>query len=306
VTLLMQGAKPKYRLLQTVFAVLCILKSAAAGAWSGTGHALIAQEALLRLPQAVQRQLEQDAKALLARDASHKPGKKMVSFSAFAQAAAWPDQRRDLTLQQLFQRYSGQAVPDSLAKMAGFSTGRWHYQETALWSLQKRAFITGCANTKGQLQASFAALLKAYPKAKNAAERGLILAFVSHLLADAYQPLHTFGAQEHACQSDAGGNGFCVKPGRPHCKTSLHQFWDQALNHRPNLPAWPLSEAPSLASVFVDNHQLAKQVFSLPENTPVTDSYRKLARSLSEAQAAKAAAHLASLLRDLTTKAPPP
>ena len=297
-----------------------VIVTPASWAWSAKGHAVIAEAALKTLPTSQQRYFNTLATALLNNDAEQKAktlkSRNLKGLSPFARVAAWPDVRRSPTVTTLFNRYAKSDVPAPLKSFAPYATSRWHYVNQSYWQLDKASSLsagTGCSiKPSGDLAKVWRPLLASFSLAKNDAERGLLVAMLAHLLADAYQPLHTMASVDSRCKSDAGGNGYCLvndKKGR--CKLNLHQLWDGGFN----VFDYPLEglKAPKTrtkidADVLIDNAialmpRSAAQIYSLPKGREPTKAYRIKASLLVSEQTRAASSALAQLLSVLYTEA---
>ncbi|WP_394203660.1 S1/P1 nuclease [Marinagarivorans algicola] len=289
-------------------------------AWSYQGHASIARQALAQLPLEQQRFFNRNAKALLLNDKAKKWRYSLRSYEPFALAAVWPDTRRDSTLHALFNRYAGGAMPPIFKPYAAHKTANWHYVNQQYWDSTSRSLVqvntpkARChTRVNGDLARVWPALLTAYQQAPSAAERGFWMAFISHLLADAYQPLHGLAALNNNCQHDAGGNAHCLatakhaniqKKGR--CKLSLHRVWDAgfgiftAATLGPIKPAKAIDSVPAaeqlLPRALKTHGPLASFIYSAPPGQVLSTQYRAQAAHITQTQAQRAASELAALL----------
>ena len=299
-------------------AVLCVglsLCASVAYAWSAKGHAVIAQTALQALPLVEQRYFNQQAEALLRNEKAQDWRRNLKHHAAFAQAAVWPDTRRDQTFASLYSRYGQAVVPSALKSYAPFTTGAWHYVNAAYWDPSSQRLITAgqrgqrCfAKPKGQLVNIWPALVAAFTQAKTPAERGLIVAFISHLLADAYQPLHGFAAFDQGCKTDAGGNAHClIKNKKGHCSLNLHRLWDGGFGvfDTPTFETVTAKAISPSAMASVVEHALqgarqqAALVYSAHEGLAPSKNYKVQALQLTQRQSRAASKALAQVLTTL-------
>ncbi len=288
-------------------------------AWSYHGHASIARQALAQLPIEQQRFFNRNAKALLRNDKAKKWRYSLKSYEPFALAAVWPDTRRDSTLNTLFNRYAGGVMPPLFKRYAAQKTASWHYVNQQYWDTLSHSLIkANAANTRcntrvnGNLAEVWPALLTAYQQAHTAAERGFWMAFISHLLADAYQPLHGLAALNKQCRHDAGGNAHCLattkhagtqKHGR--CKVSLHRVWDAGFEVftqplttiKPVATINTIRAAEQLLPQALKTHgPLAPFIYSAPQGQVLSAQYRTQAARITQTQSQLAAGQLAALL----------
>lgn len=277
-------------------------------AWSIKGHAQIAEAAFGGLTATEQTYFEQQAAWLIKKERAKKWRKSLAGYSDFAKISVWPDTRRELTLEQLFERFRT-PLPAVLTQYASQNTYRWHYVN-AHYYRQKGA--SRCRlPASGELIAVWPKLIEAYRQGSKA-QRAIVLAFIVHLLADANQPLHTMAALNNACESDAGGNGFCLQQKGGRCALNLHQLWDRGFGvfdgssaitavvaSKPfsaeKLARW--SDYPEvIAKSSID---LASHIYNLNPNTFPSKRYSQWAEQTVRLRAGQAAGDLAALLREL-------
>lgn len=203
-------------------------------AWSYQGHGDIAVAALEQLPGSARSDY---AEILLAGPWA----KGNISWrAAAARAAAWPDRIRDLPLRKLFGQYGSGKVPAALQKYRKESTASWHFSNALFIDSSGRVLEAGPQSAgkscpparEGKLLEVWPNLFEAYQQVKDPRDKALVIAFILHLGADAYQPLHLMGSLDANCRHDRGGNGFCTMPlvgfqAGKRCKESLHYQWDQ-------------------------------------------------------------------------------
>lgn len=277
-------------------------------AWSIKGHAQIAEAALGELKAAEHAYFEQQAAWLIKRERAKKWRKSLATYSDFAKISVWPDTRRELTLEQLFGRFRT-SVPPALAQYTHQNTQRWHYVN-AHYYFQKGAGRCRVP-VSGELIAVWPKLIEAYRQGSEA-QRAIVLAFIVHLLADANQPLHTLASVNKACESDAGGNGFCVTLQGGRCGLNLHQLWDRGFGVfdasttiTANAPSKAFSTAKLaywrgypevIAKSAID---LASPIYDLKPNTIPSKRYNQWAEKTVRLLAGQAAGDLAALLREL-------
>ncbi len=163
----------------------------------------------------------------------------------------------------------------------------------------------------GELIAVWPKLLEAYRQGTQA-QRAVVLAFIVHLLADANQPLHTMAALDKACESDAGGNGFCLQQKGGRCALNLHQLWDRGFGMfdgsnaiTANASSKPFSTAkfarwsdyPEV--IAKSSIGLATPIYNLKPNALPSKRYNQWAEQTVRLRAGQAAGDLAALLREL-------
>jgi hypothetical protein len=305
--------------MRSLLCLLLYLPLSAFG-WSADGHAAIAQAAIAQLSPEQQHYFNDMAQALLSRERATKWRKPLVTASAFAQATVWPDSRRDLTLADLFKRFAKSTVPPDLAPFATRNTSQWHYVNWQYWDPSTgQVFSVDQARSRCKLKETglllqvWDPLLSSYLQASSPAQKGLILAFLGHLLADAYQPLHSLTALDRKCGHDAGGNGFCLVADpnkRDSCSLSLHRLWDQGFGvfelplKRSVSPYSPvkineLLTASALKKTMIVKKADATLIYSASFYQKPDRNYERKAKRQVEQRSAAAVEALATLLRVL-------
>ncbi len=196
-------------------------------AWSREGHRWIGSRAMANL------NLEQQAyfQKRLTRGPWKVSNRKDVILLSAA-ASAWPDSDRDKSVATLFKRFGSGRVPQALTEFRQRNTNDWHYANRIFLRRGGQGVSTsGCQfRHSGRLFEVWPKLIEAYPDIDDPRDQALVLAYVMHLLGDAYQPLHTVSAEMGGCDHDRGGNGFCVDPFVgvfiKDCHLRLHKLWD--------------------------------------------------------------------------------
>ncbi|HEY7773827.1 MAG TPA: S1/P1 nuclease [Marinagarivorans sp.] len=293
---------------------LLMLVASPTWAWSAAGHAEIAEAAMAQLGASEQRYFNQRAQALLGNERAKKWRKHLAHYSPVAQSAVWPDTRRDQTLATLFSRFAKTSVPEALLPFASANTQRWHYVNAQYWDRVTQLLLPAPSHKgrcklrrNGQLERVWAPLLNGYRQAQTPAEQGLIVAFVAHLLADAYQPLHVLASVDADCQSDAGGNGYCLEASGSRCKFNLHRLWDQGFAvfntpiARPSSTGTgtPVKLGLQLELALVLAPDDAAFIYSVVPLELPGRAYQQRAKGMVEHRSQQAASALATVMREL-------
>ncbi len=153
----------------------------------------------------------------------------------------------------------------------------------------------------------------------NPYERARFLAFLTHVVEDLHQPLHTttYVSAEYP-NGDKGGNLYHVSyDGK---RTNLHHLWDSGVGvfEGENSPEHINQLAESITSLYPERYfgtkvddldpehwsregwnQAKEYVYSTPENNSVSDDYIQAGQKISEQNAALAGYRLAHLLNQL-------
>lgn len=210
-----------------LFLAVCLtIFSMPAVAWNKTGHREVVAIAWEMTDPETQRAISQ---LLDSSDTSIMTlGNR--GESAWMDASLWPDELRDRTESPAdLPRPTNQRQWLERAR-SGEATRRWHFADRNI----DKPFHQ--QNAGGLLEPALEAqiMLLADPTLPKAS-RAIALAWVSHLVADAHQPLHAASRPDprRAGQLDAGGNTITVidngrKPPDP---LSLHRWWDELPGH---------------------------------------------------------------------------
>lgn len=209
--------------LAAVWVVAATFAAQPAAAWDSVGHQVVAAIAWERMEPATR---EAAVELLLAAPAdSDLPG--LVPGAAdspdkarelFLRVATWPDIVRDEAFPERRDRYHRSS---------------WHYinyfwdQGGPNGTPRDRPDVaprpTNVVERLGALRVSLA------DRDRPAAERGIDLAWVLHLVGDVHQPLHTSARiTETEPEGDRGGNLFYLAR-----RSNLHAYWDRILRRSP-------------------------------------------------------------------------
>lgn len=196
-------------------------------AWNATGHREVAVVAWSELSPKAQRAI-----GLLLKEQTLIPNlQNLPAEEAWMAAALWPDELREQA------ELSGSAVPPPKTMQqwlhraqTGEATRRWHFADRDIAKPFNQQPVLGL------LEQALAAQIQLLGDASlSQQDRAVALAWVSHLVADAHQPLHTASRQDPARpgQLDAGGNTVTVFDAgrRPPEPLSLHRWWDELPGH---------------------------------------------------------------------------
>lgn len=290
--------------------IICWFVSQLAWSWSANGHGDIAISALEKLPEAEQREYQQ----ILTAGPWSKGAASWRSHAA--RAAAWPDRIRDMPLRKVFGQYGSGKVPSALQAYRKRSTSDWHYSNALF--LDAAGQVVEASNggsgtscppaTDGRLLAVWPNLFTAYGQTSDPRDKAIILAFLLHMAADAYQPLHLMGSLDTNCRHDRGGNAFCVGPvvgfkAGLRCRDSLHFLWDQgfgAFAEEELLPAKQFrGNVRDLSVAVTAVKRIGSQVYPKKSESPDSASYQRRSHLHAVEMAQRAGAHLAAVLQSL-------
>lgn len=203
-----------------------LLMNGSASAWNATGHREVVGVAWSALDHPTRARVH----TLLASQRLIPETQQANGEAAWMAAALWPDDLRD----QADSSRSAAPPPVTPAQwLARASTGeatrRWHFADRNIAKPFHRQ------SPQGLLEAALAAQIQLLgDPSRSHHDRAIALAWVSHLIADAHQPLHCASRVVPGTgELDAGGNLVTVidagrKPPEP---LSLHRWWDELPGH---------------------------------------------------------------------------
>lgn len=208
-------------LLVVVGLLACVANTAQA--WNATGHREVIAVAWSALDTSTRERV-----LLLLRNQRLIPEAQGSSGEvAWMNAALWPDELRD----QADYARKTLSPPVSARQWlsrasSGEATYRWHFADRNI----NQPFLR--QTPQGLLEQALNAQIRLLSDASlPARDRAIALAWVSHLVADAHQPLHCASRPlaDRPDELDAGGNLVTVidagrKPPEP---LSLHRWWDE-------------------------------------------------------------------------------
>lgn len=280
-----------------------------AWSWSAKGHGDIAVAALEALPVSVQAEYRQ-----LLQTGPWAKGNPSWRV-AVGRAAAWPDRIRDEPLRKLFGRYGSGKVPGALAAYRQANTNDWHYTNALYLSHQRKLLPASTDKNpscpppaQGRLLQVWPDLVAAYHQSSDPRDKALVLVFILHLLADAYQPLHLMASLNEDCKHDRGGNAYCLSPTRgfhpaQRCEQSLHFLWDQgfgAFDGKLQSAGKFRGEPADLGVVIAQAKAVVADVYPLQPGQTLEKNYRQRGRLHVERLSELAVSHIAALLMELS------
>lgn len=225
------------------FAVIALVLPQHAVAWNESGHRVIAAAAARQMPPELQLQMARVLRAHPRYEedlAAFRP-RRLKGLSELewllGQAAQWPDHARRFDNAPRHKR-------DSL--VVRFHRGNWHYINLPVYLAKSdRALrIKDPTRKLPEVPPRDALSALAYIRTTlqdpctSDEDRGLLVSWALHLIADVHQPLHTAAlfTQDRWPRGDRGGNevkiagsGKGAKGGR---LDSLHYYWDSAISNR--------------------------------------------------------------------------
>lgn len=213
--------------LRLVVAGSICFVSVHAHAWNTTGH----REVIVVAWAELSPKTRQAIGTLLHEQTLIPHLQDLPAEASWMSAALWPDALRDQpeptgsdmnaprTAQQWLQR-----------ARTGEATRRWHFADRDITKPFSQQPVHGLLE-----QALTAQIKLLSDPSLSPQNRAIALAWVSHLVADAHQPLHCASQQDPARpgQLDAGGNTVTVFDAgrRPAEPLSLHRWWDELPGH---------------------------------------------------------------------------
>ena len=209
--------------------VLCLLLASAnaAHAWNATGHREVVAVAWSALDAPTRGRV----RLLLASQRLIPDTQSGSGESDWMAAALWPDNLRDQSASPSIAVSPPTSLPQWLNRAStGDATRTWHFSDRNI----ARPFHQ--QRPLGLLEQALSAQIRLLgDPTLSRHDRSIALAWVSHLTADAHQPLHCASRSlpGHPAELDAGGNQVTVidagrKPPEP---LSLHRWWDELPGH---------------------------------------------------------------------------
>ncbi len=259
-------------------------------AWNETAHMLVAKIAYDKLNPATRVKIDRLIGYL------HQ---EYADINTFPQAAVWADKIRWQQKLDVFTHWH--YIDQPLIKDGGNPDINIIDTDNAMWAIEKiRAFIP---NEKA-----------------NSFERARFLALLIHIVGDIHQPLHTVAlVSAKYPKGDRGGNDYIVN--YKNKSSNLHKVWDEGVGaFAQSNTSIDDTSAQAIAivahyppSYFADRlkqkevQQWLKEglkiadadVYSTPENQPLSTAYVKQGSAIAEQQVAIAGYRLAEMLNQL-------
>ena len=223
--------QPILRLRKFIIGTLCLM-SLQSWAWNATGHREVVATAWSTLPAPTKAVIG----SLLKQQTLITNLQGLSAEDAWMEAALWPDDLRD----QAEPKGTLVPIPRSTQQWVvrartGQGTRSWHFADRNIakpFNQPVHGLLEQALNEQVRLLGD-----PSLPRQ----DRAVALAWVSHLVADAHQPLHTASRLDplNPGQLDAGGNTVIVLDAgrRPPEPLSLHRWWDELPGHaRPGTP----------------------------------------------------------------------
>ncbi|MEQ9210520.1 MAG: S1/P1 nuclease, partial [Pseudomonadales bacterium] len=192
--------------------------------------------ALEKLMPSEKLRIEKDAYALLRQQETDRRlylRRNFTGTSPLAQVSLFADTYRNLTVEELYRQF-GTSVPAPFENVRQTDTSNWHYKNRPYYTTLISTLLDGAqCDLEQETDISWALenLMTAFRNAETDANRQLALAMIVHFVVDAHQPLHATTQVDEDCNTDRGGNGFCVeyRVNGLTCETNLHAYWDNAV-----------------------------------------------------------------------------
>lgn len=205
-------------------------------AWGEFEHMVATDIALEKLLPSEKLRIEKDAYALLRQQETDRRlylRRNFTGTSPLAQVSLFADTYRNLTVEELYRQF-GTSVPAPFENVRQADTSNWHYKNRPYYTTLISTLLDGAqCDLEQETDISWALenLMTAFRNAETDANRQLALAMIVHFVVDAHQPLHATTQVDEDCNTDRGGNGFCVeyRVNGLTCETNLHAYWDNAV-----------------------------------------------------------------------------
>ncbi|MFX4227637.1 MAG: S1/P1 nuclease [Porticoccaceae bacterium] len=223
-------------ILKILFLCISMCVSSMAFAWGEFEHMVATDIALEKLMPSEKLRIEKDAYALLRQQETDRRlylRRNFTGTSPLAQVSLFADTYRNLTVEELYRQF-GTSVPAPFENVRQTDTSNWHYKNRPYYTTLISTLLDGAqCDLEQETDISWALenLMTAFRNAETDANRQLALAMIVHFVVDAHQPLHATTQVDEDCNTDRGGNGFCVeyRVNGLTCETNLHAYWDNAV-----------------------------------------------------------------------------
>jgi hypothetical protein len=257
-------------------------------AWNALGHMVIADIAYLNLTPAAQKKVDNLVSML---------NQEYPSMKMFLNIAYWPDSIRSQRIETFTH---------------------WHYIDNPL-TFDNTPTTAAIVDTDNAVWAVNTIKMVVRNDSANQYDRARFLSFLTHIVGDLHQPLHTVSlvAANHPT-GDRGGNDYHVKINGK--KVALHKIWDSGLGifegessteHAMEISTTIRSAYPKTffgaraddmnptdwATEGMDNAR--KYAYSIKEDETVSDNYVTTGQKMAEQEAALAGYRLAAILNQL-------
>ena len=289
-------------------------------AWNMNGHVMITDMAQTKLSNKLKANINVLAQGIFIQLSAKDQRfliRRFPNMPAIARLSVLPDWWKQEPLGMLFKRFHA-PLPQLLKPYAKETTASWHFINHP-YPAKRQCDIIKPENVVWAINL----LQKAYQSTDNANTKGLILIFLAHFVGDAHQPLHTLSYVNARCQSDYGGNAFCLtkkKHGR--CRYNLHEYWDSTMGEfkgYPHIGAWEgiIKQAsnPNLVALNQQakdlnpagwarhNKAYAAFIYSAQKYHLPSKAYKQKAQKIAYSEMRLASLRLAKVLRGLVAKA---
>lgn len=302
-----------------ILAIIILLLTNQTFAWSHKGHQVVGEIAYNNLDSKSQNKLnillDELIKNLPAHDKRYLK-KQSYSLSKLSRLSGLPDTWKNLNINTLISNLNISntgAFKDTPQE----NSYDWHYQSKII-----KYDLTGKSEKSeqvGKLSQVLTSLISSSKAIKNPVSKAAVIIFISHLTADAHQPLHALGRelQYKPNKNDKGGNKFClIEKKNTSCKRNLHQYWDNAgrsiTNDTNLLIIANKISADYKKSIFNDqiinlkvenwlqeSFEYWPSVYNTPENKMPDKQYQNMTQVICHKRLALAGYRLAEVIKDI-------
>lgn len=236
-----------------------------------------------------------------------KLDKHYSTATTFSKIAMLPDTWRKWHLQTIFRDFTA-TVPENLLPYAYQNTEQWHYINLPYPT------TTSCQTIQTNVTWAIPMLEQSLHHSRNENQQAVIMVLLEHLVGDSEQPLHAISRVNKQCQSDRGGNQFCLRMNsQGRCTKNLHSLWDNAVGFlRPHQniqrtafrleQRYPKTDFAKFLQNTTPlnwskiNLSYATFIYSLPEDEKPSPSYYREGQAIATTQLALAGYRLAAML----------
>lgn len=278
-------------------------------AWNKTGHILISEMACEQLGNEQLEKLNQILDTVILKlqpEAKSIYNKQSYNLCKLAKLSILPDYWRQHRFKDLA---SALQITDSaiLTTIGNQKTTDWHYRDKQ--------------TDTGKLNSVVEELIKNIKMTKSNDAKALGLIFLTHLIEDAHQPLHSMSQTINKALklNDRGGNLYCLRSSSKHqsntCNYSLHNYWDNggglltikaaklksfAKNFNSTLKYSEQSCSDLTVQKWLDeNSTYKKQIYHTSANKMPTKAYQSKAQEIAKERINLASCRLSTMIKSL-------
>jgi hypothetical protein len=301
------------RYLYLFLFVFLVLFSGKIFAWNFKAHVVIAEIAYQNLTPEKKKVIDNLAEQIfkkLPKNEQKMLSKNYPEVSTFAKLSILPDQIRNWHLKTVFNKYNA-VMPDILAAYANQNSAQWHFVHMPYPD------NFHCLTIKSpNVVTAIHDLETVFKTSSNVNTKAISIIFLTHLVADIHQPLHTISQVNSKCVPDKNGNTFCLRYSKTgKCNKNLHSLWDSAVNFMSNKinfqksvyklqTDYPKADFIHLTDLksenwVIENKRFADFIYNTPVGENPTPDYYQRGQLIAKSQIVLAGYRLAEILNNI-------